>query len=86
MDELYTEEIAAYCNDFTEPELPILIELKEDTYKSAHGSVMLSEKRTAKFLQFCIQMSYSKVVLDIGTYIQPWRWQKWWVNLGWCIR
>ncbi len=68
MEALYTKEIAIYCDTYTKPESSMLIALKEDTYKSAHGSVMLSEKITAKFLQFCIQMSQAKMVLDVGTY------------------
>ena len=68
MEELYTKEISTYCDDFTKPESLMLATLKEDTYKYAHGSLMLSEKITAKLLQFCIQISHAKIILDIGTY------------------
>jgi predicted O-methyltransferase YrrM len=67
-NKLVDHDIWNYSLENTKKESDTLLELKEETYKSVHGSQMLSETLVVKVLQFFIRLQKPKICIDLGTY------------------
>jgi len=61
-------DIEQYCKSQTQPESPVLQELREYTKAHVSGAQMLSDVLVGRLLQFFILQMQPKLTLDLGTF------------------
>lgn len=62
------EKILNYCKDYSEPDSEILKDLYSYTFQNEDIPQMLSGSMVGNFLQFLIQSSNAKKILEVGTF------------------